>query len=194
MDTETKDAATARWYAIAKHGDQLYGQHNYSYHLDDAVNELMAHVLPLPALRFYDHEIIVCATYLHDVLEDTDTTEAEMKTLFDWRIVELVKAVTDGPGKNRRERKKGVYQAIRALGPAAFAVKLADRLANAKTSGLSKGESDMLLMYRKEQPDFEDQLRPFAGVGVTSLSGFGTAFAKIREYLGMEPPGEWIFK
>lgn len=108
----TKDTTTARWFAIAKHAGQMYGQHPYSYHLDDA--------------------------------------------------------------------------AIRTNGPAALAVKLADRLANAKTSGLAKDESAMLSLYRKEQPAFEDNLRPFAGVMAPSLDGFDPAFRKIREYLGME--------
>ena len=161
----TKDTTTARWFAIAKHAGQKYGQHPYSYHLDDAVNELIDHVLDLPALKFYDHDLIICATYLHDVLEDTSTTSEEMFGLFDRRIVELVQAVTDGPGKNRAERKKGVYAAIRTKGPAALAVKLADRLANTKTCGLSKDESEMLKMYRREQTDFDWELRrPFAGV------------------------------
>lgn len=181
----TKDTSTARWFAIAKHGSQLYGVQPYSYHLDDAVNELFAHVLYLPALKFYDHNTIICATYLHDVLEDTECTAEEMRTLFNEQIVELVQCVTDGPGKNRKERKAFVYGAIRATGPAALAVKLADRLSNAKTSGLAKGESDMLKLYRKEQPDFEDQLNPRVTASAEKLHGFQTVYRKIRDYLGM---------
>ena len=181
----TKDTSTARWFAIAKHGNQLYGQQPYSYHLSDAVNELMDHVLDLPALKFYDHQIIICATYLHDVLEDTECTAEEMRELFDDQIVELVQCVTDGPGKNRKERKAHVYAAIRATGPAALAVKLADRLSNAKTSGLAKGESDMLKMYRKEQPDFENQFDPSFTPAANKLYGFLPAYRKIRSYLGM---------
>jgi (p)ppGpp synthase/HD superfamily hydrolase len=178
----TTDTRVARWFAIAKHGNQLYGQHPYSYHIDDAVHELLDHVIELPALRYYDHDVIICATYLHDVLEDTQTSVTEMDALFDDRVSSLVRAVTDGPGKNRKERKAGVYQAIRQVGPAALAVKLSDRLSNAKTSGLAKGESDMLKMYRKEQSDFEWELR-------RHFIGFDRPFDKIREYLGIEPYG-----
>lgn len=182
----TKDPNVARWYAIAKHGDQKYGQHPYWHHLDGAVVELYHHVLDLPVLRYYDHDTIVCATYLHDVLEDTKTTVEEMDKLFDERITSLVRAVTDGPGKNRKEKKAHVYQAIQNIGPAALAVKLADRLTNAKAAGLSKDpNSSMLLMYRKEQQGFEAALRPFAGDVRHPLDGFGPAFAKIREYLGL---------
>jgi (p)ppGpp synthase/HD superfamily hydrolase len=188
-----KDPEVAFWYASAKHAGQMYGQQPYAYHLKSAVQELRDHILPLPALRFYDHDVIVCATFLHDVIEDTGTTAIELEALFAPQVVELVQAVTDGPGKNRRERKAHVYEAIRQIGRAALAVKLADRLANSLAAGLAKGESDMLKMYRKEQPHFEDQLRPFNGTTV-SLSGFGPAFAKVREYLGMEAPGEWLYK
>ena len=186
----TSDTRVARWFAIAAHGDQMYGQHPYSYHLDDAVNELIDHVIELPVLRFYDHQVIMCATYLHDVLEDTETSIKALDGLFEEPIGELVRAVTDGPGKNRKERKKGVYKAIQAVGPAALAVKLADRLANAKTAGLAKGESDLLKMYRKEQTDFEMELcgevAPWYAPS-QKLHGFLPAFRKIREYLGMTP-------
>lgn len=192
-----KDPEVARWFAVAKHGDQMYGQHPYSFHLDDAVNELYDHVLELPALRYFDRDVIVCATYLHDVLEDTGTSVVEMDRLFDARVSDLVRAVTDGPGKNRKERKAGVYKAIRQVGPAALAVKLADRLGNAKTAGLAKDpNSSMLQMYRKEQIAFEqelcsDVLKNDNGVGAVcyldniALKGFGPAFLKIREYLGL---------
>ena len=174
-----KDPEVARWYAIAKHGEQKYGQQPYSYHLEQAVAELHEHVLTLPVLRFYDHNVIECAVWLHDVVEDTNTPTTELDELFCGPVVELVQAVTDGPGKNRKERKLHVYENIRASGPPAFAVKLADRLANAKAAGLAKGESEMLKMYRKEQSDFDWELRRHA-------PGFAAPFIKIREYLGME--------
>jgi (p)ppGpp synthase/HD superfamily hydrolase len=185
----TKDPQVARWYAIAKHGDQMYGQQPYVYHLDDSVHELVTHVIDLPALRYYDHDVIICAQYLHDVIEDTETTREDLDELFDPRIGVLVQAVSDGPGRNRKERKAGVYQAIRDTGPAALAVKLGDRLGNAKTAGLVKGTSDLLQMYRKEQVTFEQELRwsenGQGGIFKLNLEGFDPAFTKIREYLGI---------
>lgn len=175
-----KDPEVARWFATAKHAGQLYGQQPYTYHLEEAVEQLKAYVLDLPVLRFYDHDVIECATWLHDVIEDTGTSAAELDELFCGPVVELVQAVTDGPGKNRKERKAGVYIAIKRVGPGALAVKLADRLANSLTCGLVKGESDLLRMYRKEQEGFE------LALDCLELDGFGTVFTKIREHLGME--------
>jgi len=169
----------ARAFAVEKHGKQRYGNQPYSFHLDSAVRELENHILTLPALRFHDHGIIRAATYLHDVLEDTDTSVIQLAANFTSPVVELVQAVSDGPGKNRKERKFYVYQAIKRVGVAALAVKLADRLANAQACGLSKDRNSMLDMYRKEQPGFE------LALGCNELNGFSSVFEKIRDYLGM---------
>jgi len=172
----------AREYAKDKHGKQKYGNQPYVYHLDLAVAELEDYILPLPALRFYDHEVLIAATYLHDVLEDTETSAVQLAATFVAPVVELVQAVSDGPGKNRKERKAGVYAAIRRTGIAALAVKCGDRLANTKVCGLSKDPNNfMLKMYRKEQIGFEEELD-----AVASGNGWGPVFSKIHEYLGMD--------
>ncbi len=173
-----KSPAVAEWFAATKHGDQKYGNQPYTYHLEEAVTQLQAHVLTLPALKFYDQDILVSATWLHDVVEDTGTLPSQLEGLFCPAIVELVLAVTDGPGKNRKERKSKTYEQIRAVGPAALAVKLADRLANALVCGLSKDSNSMLEMYRKEQAQFQLELE---------MPGFEPAFQKIRDYLAMSP-------
>jgi len=187
----SKNPEVARWFASTKHAGQPYGTQPYTYHLESAVQQLHEHVLGLDVLRFYDHDVIICATWLHDVVEDTDTPGSELRRLFCNPVVDLVEAVTDGPGKNRRERKAGVYKAIREVGPAALAVKLADRLANSLACGLSKDPTSVLDMYRKEQPGFERELRfdvdeKSGYLQLYSLRGFGPAFTQIRKNLGME--------
>jgi (p)ppGpp synthase/HD superfamily hydrolase len=173
-----KDPQVAKWFAATKHFGQSYGQQPYTYHLEQAVQQLDSHILGLPVLRFHDHDVIVCATWLHDVIEDTETQKSELGDLFCGSVVELVHAVTDGEGRNRAERKQRVYEEIRMSGPAALAVKLADRLANALACGLSKDpNAGMLQMYRKEQTKFEQEL------GV--IGGFSSVFATIRRYLGI---------
>jgi (p)ppGpp synthase/HD superfamily hydrolase len=153
------DPQTAAWYAAQKHSAQKYGQQPYTVHLEMALHELETHILPLSGMRFYHHDIIRCAVWLHDVVEDTGTSIFELGTLFDPRVVELVDAVTDGPGKNRAERKAPMYVKVLNIGLPAIAVKLADRMANAKACSLSKDTNRMLEMYRKEQPGFEARVR-----------------------------------
>jgi (p)ppGpp synthase/HD superfamily hydrolase len=182
-----KDPEVARWFAAMKHkGGKKYGQQPYTFHLESAVEQLKEHILPLPALRFHDHDVIICATYLHDVIEDCGVTSAELDEVFCGPVVELVQAVTDGPGKNRKERKQKVYQEIRIVGPAALAVKCADRLANALSAGLTKDEdAGMLQMYRKEQPTFEMELTASIRGSGNFIPGFHSVMQKIRDYLGM---------
>jgi hypothetical protein len=70
--------------------------------------------------------------------------------------VEIVKAVTDGPGKNRKERKADMYPRCAAL-PKAIIVKLCDRIANVEEAIKCKNTGHFQ-MYLKEYPDFERHL------------------------------------
>lgn len=175
-----KDPCIARWYASTKHAAQKYGLQPYSFHLQAAVTELN-NCLRLPAFRYYDHDLIYCATWLHDVVEDTGTSLNELGELFDQRVVELVAAVTDGEGTNRYERKAGVYAKIRKVGLPALAVKLADRLANSMACGLPKEKSSMLDMYQKEEAKFEEELR----IPELKCDDLEVVWKLLRCYLGL---------
>lgn len=114
-----------REFAIRAHGDQKYANEPYVAHLDAVV----------AVLKEFGHfdSALLDAGYLHDVLEDTDTS---LKELLDWFIpeaVELVVTVTDQPGKNRAERHAATYPRI-AANPKAVTLKLADRIANVRAS------------------------------------------------------------
>jgi (p)ppGpp synthase/HD superfamily hydrolase len=102
-------------------------------------------------------EDIICAMILHDVIEDSNG-----KIDYDYLIksfgavtAAIVLFVTDGEGKNRKERKQVVYdrfaQFNRAFKREAALVKLIDRLANIRRGG-------KIDMYRKEHGDFESAL------------------------------------
>ena len=82
----------------------------------------------------------ICAGLLHDVLEDTDTTEEEMKNIFGEEITKLVSGVTkinsisfkggdsDASIANQRKILVGLTEDVRVI-----IVKLADRLHNMRT-------------------------------------------------------------
>ena len=141
----------ARDFAIKAHGDQKYGDAPYFHHLDAVADVLEAFG--------WKHELDVASAYLHDVLEDTDTTEAELRNLFPPTIVDPVVAVTDEPGPygNRKERKAATYPKIRAGGTRAIRLKLADRIANVEASKVSSPR--LFKMYQKEQYAFSAHLR-----------------------------------
>ena len=142
------DALThARSFAIAAHGDQKYGDHPYSFHLD-AVAELLA--------AFGEQAQIV--GYLHDVVEDTDVPIQTVRQEFGDRVADCVALVTDETGANRKERKARTNAKLAAVSgekELALIVKTADRLANLRMSALGGAESK-LDMYRREHPAFRE--------------------------------------
>lgn len=146
----TPDPQAARAFAIERHGDQRYGDGApYSTHLAAAVEVLHR-------FGYGDDPQLVCAAWLHDVVEDTPTTRDEVAAYFGDEVAALVWAVSNEPGKNRAERASKTYPKIAAT-PRAIIVKLADRIANVEASKRSR--RDLYAMYRREWPKFETSLR-----------------------------------
>jgi len=145
----TFDTAAIRKYAIEKHGDQKYGTHPYIYHLDMVYEESLSHGLD---------PVVSVASFLHDIIEDTDVTHADLvKEFGSTELADLVACVTDEEGKNRKERKAATYPKIKGSHNA-IALKLCDRVSNIRACK-ETGVTDLLSMYKKEQPEFEAQLK-----------------------------------
>ena len=134
-------------FAKVRHKGQRYGSWEYTKHLQDVVDVLKR-------FRYLTEDLII-AGYLHDIIEDTKTTTNEIENLFGSRIAQLVDAVTDGAGKNRRERKARPYSLIPKVKDAIL-IKLADRIANVENAFRSK--SKLLNMYKKEYASFRKAL------------------------------------
>lgn len=136
---------SARAFAVAAHGAQQYGKHPYSYHLD----AVAALVEP------YGDEAVAVA-YLHDTVEDTAVTLAEIEQRFGPHVAACVALLTDEPGTSRKERKAKTYAKLAAAQEAlelALLVKAADRLANVRAC-LADRRLDLLQIYRSEQAAF----------------------------------------
>lgn len=135
----------AREFAIARHGDQKYGELPYSVHLDE-----VAHIA-----SGYGVDATVIA-YLHDVVEDTETTVSEIESLFGDLVSRCVAILTDEAGANRKERKARTYEKMRQVSgelELALIVKAADRLANLRQC-VSHNNDRLLRMYRNEHGAF----------------------------------------
>lgn len=132
----------AKLYAEAAHAGQKYGPSDkpYTYHLEQVVNVLKRFGINDPE--------ILAAGWLHDAIEDTDTTAENLRFLFGSRIADLVDAVTDGPGQTRELRKARPYRLIPQC-PGAVALKLADRIANLEAS-IDEGHTRLLGRYARE--------------------------------------------
>jgi (p)ppGpp synthase/HD superfamily hydrolase len=134
-----------KYFATMRHGDQKYGEFPYVKHLDDVVNVLVEFG--------FDSDFFHNIGYLHDILEDTDTTQVELEERFSTQQARIVALVTDNKGKNRKERKAGVYERI-ATDVKATILKLADMISNVRQSKLDNNR--LFDMYKKEYPHFRE--------------------------------------
>ncbi len=66
--------------------------------------------------RYTDDDYVIAAALLHDTIEDTAYTEAELQMTFGARVASFVKAVTEDKSLPRAQRKAG-YVAGLAAGP-----------------------------------------------------------------------------
>ena len=137
----------ARKYAAAAHAEQKYGDLPYTVHLD-AVEAVVVEYF-----SGGEHEwVLRIGAQLHDTIEDTRVVHGALRKHFGDHIADLVYAVTDEPGINRRERKGRTYPKIRKFGSVAVYLKIADRIAN--WSNALKYEKDLWKMYFKEHWGF----------------------------------------
>lgn len=134
----------ARELAFAYHKNQMYGSRPYSYHLQKVVN----------IARFYsslvpkeDLEDVICAAYLHDILEDTLCTQDEILRALNPRILLLIKLLT----KNGSDPESYFNQV--AQDDLAIYIKLCDRYANVLAC-VYDGEDKKLAKYKEQNPMF----------------------------------------
>ncbi len=135
----------AREFAILHHGDQRYGAHSYSVHLD-AVASI--------ASKYGERAEVIA--YLHDVVEDTQVNIAEIEKEFGSLVAYCVAILTDKPGETRKEHKTKTYQkmaAVKGETELALIVKTADRLANVKACLMDKNQR-LLDVYTSEHAVF----------------------------------------
>lgn len=133
----------AQLFAKQAHNGQFYGKDDYYLHLESVWKISVDYRLRKP---------IQTACWLHDTLEDTNVTYRQLLDEFGFEVAELVYAVTDELGRNRKDRKKKTYQKIFEYGKDAALLKLCDRVANIHYSNTQNKK--LFSMYRKEHYEF----------------------------------------
>jgi GTP pyrophosphokinase len=120
--------AKAVEFAIRYHGDQRRPTGApYLEHLLEAL-EVLAR-----GAGVTDPEVL-CAAVLHDVVEDTPCTLADVRREFGDRVAELVGWVTiPESGSDRKAAKEAYLKGLRDVPDDAILVKLADRASNVQT-------------------------------------------------------------
>ena len=73
---------------------------------------------------------VLCAAVLHDTIEDTETTAAELESHFGSRITSIVLEVTDDKSLEKHVRKQRQIEYTPHSSPEARLVKLADKICN----------------------------------------------------------------
>ena len=149
----------AKRMAREAHAGQKYGGGSYAFHLYDAALVLaefgFSPFLAETTVAHHNFGCIGVAVFLHDIIEDTDWTYEDVRKEFGDEVAGIVWAVTDEPGKNRKERHDRTYTKIRSDWRS-LAVKLADRISNMRNC-LSENPR-LLSMYVKEWPEFKQAL------------------------------------
>lgn len=108
-------------------------------------------------------EAMVCAAYLHDVVEDTPVNHQEIKQRFGSEVARLVFELTDEfikekyPGLNRQERKKRETARQATISIEAKTIKLADVIDN--TRDIIKNDKGFARRYIPEMENLLEALQ-----------------------------------
>ena len=117
------------------------------------------HPIAVGRLLRDDHQPqnIVLAGLLHDVLEDTEASPAELQKRFGPEVTRLVEAMTENPDIGElRERKSALRQQVLDAGPAAATIALADKAAKLSRGG-KHPDRQRLEHYRATLQGVEDR-------------------------------------
>lgn len=143
-------------YAREAHGSQ---QRKYSH------EPYIEHPKRVAAMvRSVPHtEAMICAAYLHDVVEDTPINILQIEEEFGDEVARLVHELTDEfmkenyPGLNRKERKKREVARQAKMSTEAKTIKLADVIDN--TRDIIKNDKDFSRRYIPEMEALVEALQ-----------------------------------
>jgi len=133
-------------FAAEKHGPQkVKGSENpYVVHLSNVAMELFAAASHTPG---FDLNFAIQTALLHDTLEDTATTKAELEKVFGNDIAEAVWALTKDPKLLKDYRLTDSLAKISQCRKEVWAVKLADRITNLQKPPKNWSKSHIIEFY-----------------------------------------------
>ncbi len=104
-----------------------------------------------------DEVEVLIAAILHDTIEDTETTAAEIERHFGPTVTALVLEVTDDRSLTWMERKRLEIEHASGLSPRAKLIKLADKICNVEDTE-SNPPSSWSRQRRRDYLDFAEQI------------------------------------
>ncbi|GHT28759.1 phosphohydrolase [Bacteroidia bacterium] len=128
MDIQTLYQKTIL-FAAERHGEQKIPCSNIPY-IVHVSNVCMEIIFAATHTNGFDLPLAMQVALLHDILEDTPTTENELETQFGVAVTEGVKALTKNENLPKAEQMPDSLRRIREQPKEIRAVKLADRITN----------------------------------------------------------------
>ena len=113
-------------FAAHKHRDQRRKDKSASPY----INHPIALAAVLSRVGGITNANVLAAALLHDTLEDTETTRAELRAAFGPKIANIVAEVTDNKRLRKQRRKELQVEHAAHISKSAKLVKLADKIAN----------------------------------------------------------------
>ena len=131
----------AELFAKKKHSGMMRkdGTTSYSKHLEDVVNRLKS-------LGVIDRELL-CAGWLHDTIEDTDTSFDDLYDQFGSRVAVLVSTLSKDMSLPRKKREQEYVKQLKEASFDAKLIKLCDisaNLSDLKNYDASKSKKHLL--------------------------------------------------
>jgi guanosine-3',5'-bis(diphosphate) 3'-pyrophosphohydrolase len=132
-----------------------------------------------------DIDVLVAAV-LHDTIEDTHTTAAELEQGFGGRVRGLVLEVTDDKHVEKQDRKRLQAEHAPHLSPPAKMIKLADQSSNVTDVALTPPH-DWPLERKREYVDWAERVAVGCrGVNTALDAAFVEALQRARKVLAAE--------
>jgi GTP diphosphokinase / guanosine-3',5'-bis(diphosphate) 3'-diphosphatase len=148
-DSDAGRVIAAAAFAAHKHRDQR--------RKDVAASPYINHPIALANVLMNDDATVIVAALLHDTVEDTGTTTAELTDAFGNDIAGIVAEVTDDKSLHKTERKRLQVEHAATISPRAKLVKLADKISNLRDINASP-PAGWSLKRKQEYFDWEKQV------------------------------------
>lgn len=147
----------------------------YIVHLLDVAGRLAA-VHP-------EDDVLILAGLLHDTVEDTDVTDADLRARYGAAVADLVAEVTDDKALPKAERKRAQVAHVRHASDRAKRLKLADKASN--LTSLAHMPPDWTVERKRAYIDWAlEVIDPVRGLDPALEAAFDTAVAEARMALG----------
>jgi (p)ppGpp synthase/HD superfamily hydrolase len=143
-------------FAAQAHRGQLIPSSDLPYllHLNLVSMEILA---ALSVEAGYDGDLAIACTLLHDTIEDTDTTYAQIESMFGSKVADGVAALSKNPDLEKSQQLADSLDRIASQPREIWMVKLADRITNLQPPP-AHWDRAKIVRYRDEAIEIHDRL------------------------------------